>query len=84
MFFKRWNKNGDVANCEESQLEEMKKNGYDFKECPDQDKKKRKKSSKRKKEVDLDIEPETKKEEIYLDVDPETEKEVEPEVGIIL
>lgn len=34
MLFVRWNKNGTKAVCEDSQLEEMEKNGFDLTECP--------------------------------------------------
>lgn len=35
MLFARWNKNGSKVMCEQSQIAEIEKNGYDLKECPD-------------------------------------------------
>ena len=55
MLFTRWNKNGSKVNCEQSQLNEMEKNGYEFEECPE---KIEKVEQEQKKEV---VEPEPKK-----------------------
>lgn len=35
MLFARWNKNGSKVMCEQSQVAEMEKNGFDLKECPE-------------------------------------------------